>query len=972
MAKIGEKSGVVTMDSRKFLGAINSSQQAKIAHMEQCVRDLGQQAGSNWRLTSLNGDSLFFEDADSNTFYVASHHREKGGTVTIDNIRPIRIVESKKKSLFESSCRQLVDAIESNDQRGMAAAFNKMAGQKFTSRSVPLSGVVRTRDNVTRTIAVATESVLGEDLRPRLVQAIVEGLTNKVVMENGRPVRATYAPSNIKLPVSDWMCYRAVARQMRSIAEEAYWSNGFQDRIYDVAKMIDGDDIGGAVKAVSGFLAEEQEFTLLGRDKMRTLVENTMATKACFNDKLCEHVATLLWRTSLKVNRDAIIKEWRQTAKKASHPTLLENVQILENSPNFDAAYDKFLTMVFNEAVGPKDVQVHAYKTALTVLKDTPKIKESNELSGKIDELIERLEQPEADHAVISEVEDLLAEVKSEMNALESLDDFDKMPGGDDDNDLNLGGDDAPAGGTTVNFNININKDGVDVNNDAGDDEGAGDDDSELEELLGGGDDDNKGDDEEEEEGGGDDLASLLKGESRGRDEAPISEDDRYAYNKPAPKVGGIGADYGLPPIELTEDCVQVVRTMFKIAEHNGLEGKALLERAEDLATASMRVVGLSVPERRRDQAIEQVCDAFFDELDRRGVAIDEDQRKGPWRHVWGRKKSAINRRERTKSESKLNRKPVVESVLDDLQHMNINWLDSHGDSKLGEFGGINFVLDHGSSAGLEPVLISEDGQVEVPVPPGIQASALAAAEITAGDDAPFLEWLAGNIEQLRVLSDADRSDLDRSINEAVVTINTNQDGGLEVEVDSQDPDVMMTEPGEGMMPGDGLPGDDMPGDGVAGDMAPVDSMVPVEPEAGDETAVPGDMPDFDGGDSPPPPVTGDEGAGDDGTGEEEEEEAGEDDDDDDDDDEEEAPPPKKKSSSKKPPFNKDDDDEGVAEDRDITSPESSKYNTTKQDHRKTATAAKPGKADNNLDGFGDGVADTPGAKMKKIKTKKK
>ena len=45
MAKTAE-SGVVVMDSKKFLGTINDSYQAKVALLEQHVRDLGRRVNA--------------------------------------------------------------------------------------------------------------------------------------------------------------------------------------------------------------------------------------------------------------------------------------------------------------------------------------------------------------------------------------------------------------------------------------------------------------------------------------------------------------------------------------------------------------------------------------------------------------------------------------------------------------------------------------------------------------------------------------------------------------------------------------------------------------------------------------------------------------------------------------------------------------------------------------------------------------
>lgn len=1039
------KNTPVVMESRKFLGAINGGLQAKITVMEGRVREMGRQASANWRLVSLSGDHLFIEDVDTNTFYVADHKREKGNTLTIDNVRPLQIIESKKKSVFEASCRQLIDAIEENDQRGMNAAFNKLAGQKFTARTVPTTGIVRTFDGVTRHINVASDdTILDESIRPRLVSAIVAGLTDQVTLHEGVPVSGTFASGRIKLPVTEWTCRKAVARHMRTVAENAYYSPGFQNRVHEVAQHIYNDKIEEAIKTVSGFLAEQQEFTTLNRAQTRRLVENALAAKAIFNDQLCKDTATLFWRTNLKVNKDAILKEWAVTAKKAAHTTLLENVRILESvkDTNFEGAYEKFINLVFNEAVGPRDVQVGAYKTALVALKETPKIRESGDLSGKIDELIERLEQSEQDHAVIAEVEDLLAEVKNEMNALETMDSFDQMPGSKEGNEpplgSGMGGDDMGMGGeeggkqTVVNFNINIGKDGVDVGgmgDKGGGDEGGGDEDLDAMLAGGGGDegggDEGGGDDldsllagggeeEEEEEGGEDDLAALLKGESvenHGRD--AINEDDPYHFAGTAKAGGGLGSDYGTNPIEIAEDCMKAVRAMLRIAEHNDLTGNSLVERAPELAAHGIKAAGIMVPERRRDQAVEQVCSAFFDELDRLGLGLDEDQFKGPWRHVWGRKKAAINRREakKTASESARKRSQAVNEDMAGCSDDNscdtpmaaksqvpqrkkrgapkVEWVEEQDTGKKGYFGGVGFVFDHGGDSPIEPAILSEDGEVVVDIPRELTESAFAAADMALGDPQPFLRWLANNIEQLRPLNEGDnglQGDIDDAIQESQVRITTSPDGGIQVEVDSEDPNVAMTEPGMDDDPmGDGMGGDPidgmgdemgMPDDGgPAGDadvtgMEPVDSLPP-DMEGGGEIGdiggdgeIGADVPDFEGeGGGPPSELTdegGDEGGGDEGGAP--------------------PPPPKKKgppsSGDKGPPKKgppapkKGKDDEGVAEDRDITDPKSKKYNTTKQDHRKEATATKPGKADGKLDGFGEGETETPGVEMKKVTPK--
>ena len=68
----------VKMDSRKFLGALNDSAQARITYFEDKIASMGQHAGKNYRLVALHAKNLYFEDIDANNFYVADHIRDKG------------------------------------------------------------------------------------------------------------------------------------------------------------------------------------------------------------------------------------------------------------------------------------------------------------------------------------------------------------------------------------------------------------------------------------------------------------------------------------------------------------------------------------------------------------------------------------------------------------------------------------------------------------------------------------------------------------------------------------------------------------------------------------------------------------------------------------------------------------------------------------------------------------------------------
>jgi len=421
----------VQIDSRKFMRAINNSAQAKVHLFESLVKKLAKKTNSNWQLAALNGGKIFIEDLDTGKYLMADHARAKGGRVTISNVRPVQIVESQKQNIFENACGALITAIEKNDQRGMRTAFNNLAHQRFSPRTIPESGVVKTQDGVVRNVVVESdETVLSDRVKAKLISALVESVSDTVILENGSVVSATFGKdAKRRIPISEWTCRKVVGNHMRDVAKKAWLSEGFQKRIYNVARLVGEDKIKEAVAFVKDFLAEEQEFCLLTRDECQTLIDNTLAARAVLNEQLCTDVATLIFRTNLAVNRDTILKEWAATAKKAQHPTLLENVNILERAKDFEGAYEKFLNLAFNEALSPRDEEINAYRTALSLLRDNSRLSEDNELSSKVDELITKLEDPNVDDATVHLVRETLAGASKELSALENLGSYDEIPG---------------------------------------------------------------------------------------------------------------------------------------------------------------------------------------------------------------------------------------------------------------------------------------------------------------------------------------------------------------------------------------------------------------------------------------------------------------------------------------------------------------------------------------------------------------
>lgn len=949
----------IKMDSRKFLGALNDSAQARVAYFEDKIASMGKHAGKNYRLTALHAKNLFFEDVDANAFYVADHIRDKGDKVVISNIRQVDIVEEQKASLFSDSCLKLVSAIEENDQKGMGAAFRRMSSQRFSSRAVPFSGVVKSRDNVTRKITVAGKD-LGEDVRNRLIGTIVESLRDKVIVENGQVVAGQFVDGEpVKLPVTKWASRKLVARRMRDAAVNAYWSEGFQKRVNHAARLVADGKISEAVSSVIPFLNENEEFTLLRRDQVQTLIENALAAKAVFNDQLATDTATLFYRTNMRVSRQKILGEWRNIARKAEHAVLAENVQILEAANSFEPAYDKFLTLIF-EAFSNKDVAASALATTLSTLRDkTPKIKESNELSTKLNGLISRLSGKECDDAAIYEAEDLIATIQEELAAADSLSNFDMIPG----DDTAMAGASGQGQGQPQ---IIINSPLIQIGGKSGaqgsaEDEldlGAdGQDEDELSALLGANDQAPAAPAPAQQPAaapaapapaapGAGAQAPVNPFESRGtrksinemlmddNDDMPDHQDDVSEGRDPYAIFNGeLGiaegarsmADYGAPVINDSTDVRQIVRIMGKLAQQHNLEGQQLKDNLTNMAEAAIKAVGLRIPEGRMNVAVGQCLEMFESEMpdfikakmkdrqegsddneedDDEDCDVAEDQFKGPRMRRRGYRRSSYGSKE------------LKESV---------QWDQSQDDGVLGRMSGVGFIFDHGGDASLNPVILSEDGSVEIPIPEEIVESAYASAGLLDGDGSQFEGWLRGSLEQLRPIGE----DEDMALAEAMATIKTNPDGSLSVEV-TDDVDVQDV----------GDIGDESTG------MAPVDSISPI---ASDDSEGEDSMPDF-------------ESFGD-------EDESALDSDDADvgaDDTDEEGGLEDLGSDEEEEDTDESEDDDDVFEDKDVTEPKNSKYSKhVKDDLRDMPKPKLPKDSDDSLEGIGPDLKQDDGTGTK-------
>lgn len=1019
----------VRIDSRKFLSALNDSAQSKVAVFEERVQQMGNSAGKQWRLAALHAKNLYIEDVKTHQFYIAEHVREPHGKVTITNIKPLEIVEEEKQSLFSETCTKLVSAIEENDQKGMQVAFDRMKAQRFSGRAVPYSGAVRCRDGVLRHINIRPNNVSLEDnVRSQLVSVIVESLRDRVIVENGSVVSGSFSDgAPVNLPVTKWASRKLVARRMMEAAKNAYWSEGFQNRVYHTAKLVSESKIDAAVQSVTPFLEEMEEFTLLNRAQIQTLVENALAAKAIFNQQLCDDTATLIFRTNMKLSRGKIIDEWRNIAKKAEHPALMENVRVLQESKNFESAYQKFLSLIF-EAISNREVAAEALATTLDILKSkTPKIRESHELSSKLSSLINRLKDKNFDDAAIYEAEDLIATIQEELAAGDTLQGFDQMPPGGgpsgDTSGVDLGGDLGGSGAPVININSPLiqiggqssasgGKPGPEMPDETPPPPEAGGD-EDLDALLGGAGGAPAAPAAPPTPGAGAPGAPGVPGapapmENKRKKKKPLSESrpvhyemkdeddddmpgdedeieesrDPYAIRSDegiSLEEGVHITDYGTPIISDEGDLQKIIRIMHRLATENKLVGKTLEQNLPSMAKASIKALGIRIPESKMPRALEQVVTCFLESDDKpfpgaappfkkKGDSSDKPSgSKKPWEtdeDCDSCDDSDSNSDSDSDSGSKKPWETDDEGVAEDQYHSpkipnrgygrssiktasegRIKWGKKQEDAILGEYAGVRFIFDHGgSNESLAPVILSEDGSVEIPIPETLYDSAFAAARMAEGDPRGFTRWIGESIEQLRPIDDGE----DSALNEAMAKITTGPDGTISVEVSD---DIDVGEIGAGAETGDDSMIADM-GENMddAGDdmgMSPVDSIsAPGDSETGADAGDVDDdaMPDFEndgdsmGGES----MGGTDDGGTDSMG---------------------AEP----QASGPPNMNlHDEEEEGMAEDQDITSPSSSKYTKHVKDNlRDMPTPKVPKATDDELEDIGPTVKKDDGTGTK-------
>jgi hypothetical protein len=196
----------VTMDAKKFVQRLNSGAQAKIHVIGEKVKEMGFRVGKTYELVSLDASSLIFEDKDSKAYHIADI-KKAGDKLSIENIRPIKVVEGEGKSGdYDKTLAGLATALAEGDVKGADRLFGLLCGGfKFRETIIPESGMVRLRDGSTRKVVVEGRLV-PEDRRKRIIGSLRKALADDVNISEGRVVSATFAESDnkIRIPINDW------------------------------------------------------------------------------------------------------------------------------------------------------------------------------------------------------------------------------------------------------------------------------------------------------------------------------------------------------------------------------------------------------------------------------------------------------------------------------------------------------------------------------------------------------------------------------------------------------------------------------------------------------------------------------------------------------------------------------------------------------------------------------------------------
>jgi len=417
----------VTMDVRKLLRAFNSSAQSKVQFFEESVRKLGMSVNRQYRLSALNASNIIFEDVDSNVYYLADTKKD-GTKYRINNVRRIEIGDREKPQIFEKNCLKLVDKLSEQKYKQADKVWKQIESQRFRSQIIPESGLVTTKDGITRRFH--THKLESRDERiSTIVEAIVDTFRDNVDVVDGEVVCGVFSEdtTDFTLPVDEMTCRRVIARQMKEAAREAYKSKAFQRVVKNVAGLVSNGNLKEAVSTAAKFMKREQEFSLLSEREFKDLIDDTLAASGIFNPFLCKDASKLLYLTNLRANHTDIVESWTKTAHMANNADLMEHVDALRRSKNFIKDYNSLLDLVFNEDYNPSSLELRdkAYAAALHAL--AGKVSRDNpELAKEMLQQAEVLADPnKSDTAARNEAEAILGAAWSKLGGvLSKYDEF--------------------------------------------------------------------------------------------------------------------------------------------------------------------------------------------------------------------------------------------------------------------------------------------------------------------------------------------------------------------------------------------------------------------------------------------------------------------------------------------------------------------------------------------------------------------
>lgn len=427
----------IRIDARKFLADINKGFGSQIKLVEAKLRSMAEQLDTRLRLVSHNYNRIMFEDEGSHVYYVADLTKSNRSYI-IENIKCIEVVDQEKAVVFDQACLSLVRAIEEgldhNDVTEAEKIFNRIRIGYCTPKVIPTNGVVQTRDGM-RHYVPTIKGVIPEEVYPEVVRCLKEAIAeSRVILKENTLI---HGEKSIEVPIDELTRRRVVARRMKNVAENAYQSNNFKRLIKTVASSISKQELKEAIKLCSDFLKEQQEFCMLDKSGLMSLVENSLYSQGVWNYKVVQSTASTIWETNCHVNKKDILEQWQIASNNAKVQEFTENVDILHDSSKkspkeFSDTYDRFLVKFLTEDASSKTVKAQAYLNMLKMLHNIVSGSDADTaVKGSVDDLMMRLEGDinNIDDALLFEVEDLLANVSTDLiHDTATLGNFDTIP----------------------------------------------------------------------------------------------------------------------------------------------------------------------------------------------------------------------------------------------------------------------------------------------------------------------------------------------------------------------------------------------------------------------------------------------------------------------------------------------------------------------------------------------------------------